>query len=70
MKRVAGSRRSEAGPSITDGAAVVIALVPNEEGLEVRIDNPGGVPTDEIAEHLDMALEHLGRSKDRSAGMF
>jgi len=68
--RVAGSRRARPESDITRGAAVILALAPAEEGLEVRFENRGGVPDEDVIHYLEEAVAQMKRGQDRSVGLW
>lgn len=65
---IAGSRRMPMVDPYAD-AAVVVALIPDEDGFEVKVDNRGGASEPELAAALHMAAEQF-EEKDRSKGMW
>ena len=70
-RKLAGRRRHERDeePEI-EGAVASIHLVPRGEGLEVVLENPGGVDDEALVQYLEAAAEQIGKTADRSSGLF
>jgi len=68
-RKIAGSRRP-AREDMTDGAMVVVALVPGPQGVEVRMENRAGFDKDDIAVAMRAAADQLQGKDDRAKGMW
>lgn len=68
-KQVAGARRPKTDKML-DKAMVVIALVPTQKGVEVKLDNRAGVDDEDIAIALRGAADQLMGVNDRARGMW